>query len=156
MSEEAAPQQGQVRLERIYLKDSSFESPSAPEVFTEAWQPEVSVDINTRSNAVDDTRVEVVLTVTVRAKRASGKTGFIVEVQQAGLFVITGLDVPTKQQALGTVCPATLFPYLREAVDNLVVKGGFPALQLAPVNFEALFAQAVAEHRAGTAEEPKH
>jgi len=140
--------QPQVRLERIYLKDSSFESPGTPEVFVEEWKPEINVDIGTKANAGPNGRFEVVLSGTIRAKRASGKTAFIVEVQQAGLFFIQGLSGDMLQMALGTVCPTTLFPYLRETIDNLVVKGGFPALHLAPVNFDALFRQAVAERQA--------
>ena len=153
MSEQAASG-GQVRLERIYLKDSSFESPGSPEVFTEQWQPEVAVDINTRAERVDGDRFEVVLTATVRTKRGSGKTAFIVEVQQAALFLVEGLAPELQQQALGTICPATIFPYLRETIDGLVVKGGFPALHLAPVNFEALYAQAVAQQNQQAGQTP--
>ena len=134
---------GQVVLERMYLKDASWESPKSPDVFTETWQPEIQVDINTRSNRLEEKRFEVVLTVTLRTKLKSGKTAFIVEIQQAGLFVLEGLEDEVLRRVLGTVCPTTLFPYAREAVDNLVVKGGFPALRLAPVNFEALYAEAV-------------
>lgn len=141
----------QVRLERIYLKDSSFESPGTPEVFGEEWKPEINVDIGTRTNSGPSGRYEVVLSGTIRAKRANGKTAFIVEVQQAGLFFIQGLTGDMLQMALGTVCPTTLFPYLRESIDGLVVKGGFPPLHLAPVNFEALFRQAVAERQAQAA-----
>ncbi|MBM4203186.1 MAG: protein-export chaperone SecB [Gammaproteobacteria bacterium] len=152
MSEQAANNpnnpQPQVRLERIYLKDSSFESPGTPDVFGEEWKPEINVDIGTKANTGPSSRFEVVLSGTIRAKRANGKTAFIVEVQQAGLFFIQGLSGDMLQMALGTVCPTTLFPYLRETVDNLVVKGGFPALHLAPVNFDALFRQAVAERQA--------
>ena len=134
---------GQVTLERMYLKDASWESPKSPGVFAANWQPEIQVDINTRSDRLEEKRFEVVLTVTLRAKIDSGKTAFIVEIQQAGLFVLDGLEDEVLHRVLGTVCPTTLFPYAREAVDNLVVKGGFPALHLAPVNFEALYAEAL-------------
>lgn len=134
---------GQVRLERLYLKDVSFESPRTPDVFGEAWQPEFQLDINTRTNGLADERFEVVLTVTLRAKSDSGKTAYIVEVQQAGVFQISNLDEAASQRVLGTLCPGTLFPYVRETVDSLAVKGGFPAVQLAPVNFEALYAEAL-------------
>ena len=147
--------QPQVRLERIYLKDSSFESPGTPEVFGEEWKPEINVDIGTKASAGPAGRFEVVLSGTIRAKRASGKTAFIVEVQQAGLFFIQGLNCDMLQMALGTICPTTLFPYLRETIDNLVVKGGFPALHLAPVNFDALFRQAVAERQQAAQTEKK-
>lgn len=134
---------GQVRLERLYLKDVSFESPRTPAVFGEAWKPEFQLEINTRTNSLADERFEVVLTVTLRAKADGGKTAYIVEVQQAGVFQISNLDDAASQRVLGTLCPGTLFPYVRETVDSLAVKGGFPAVQLAPVNFEALYAEAL-------------
>ena len=135
--------EGQVRLERLYLKDVSFESPRTPAVFGEAWKPEFQLDISTRTNSLADERFEVVLTVTLRAKSESGKTAYIVEVQQAGVFQISNLDEAAGQRVLGTLCPGTLFPYVRETIDSLAVKGGFPAVQLAPVNFEALYAEAM-------------
>ncbi|NOX49954.1 MAG: protein-export chaperone SecB [Gammaproteobacteria bacterium] len=134
--------QVQMRLERIYLKDASFESPGAPSIFTEQFRPEFKVDINTAVNSLGDNRHEVVLCVTATANRES-KVAYLVEVQQAGIFVIEGAKGPHLQQVIGIACPNTLFPYARECLDSLVVKGGFPALQLAPVNFEALYAQAM-------------
>ncbi|MFP6815966.1 MAG: protein-export chaperone SecB [Pseudomonadales bacterium] len=134
---------GQVRLERIYLKDSSFESPRSPGVFAEAWKPEMQLEVNARSNTLENNRYEVVLTVTLRAKGESGKTAFIIEVQQAGLFVIEGIEDDVLQRVLATVCPNTLFPYVRESVDSMAVRGGFPAIQLAPMNFDAAYADAV-------------
>ncbi len=133
----------QVRLERIYLKDASWESPKSPQVFTENWAPEIQADINTKSNRVDGTRFEIVLTVNLNAKLEGGKTAFIVEVQQAGLFNIEGVEGELLQRVLGTVCPTTLYPYARETVDSLTIKGGFPALHLAPVNFDVLYAEAL-------------
>lgn len=133
----------QVRLERVYLKDASWESPRSPQVFTENFQPEVQADINTRSARIDDTHFEVVLTVTLRAKQEGGKTAFIVEVQQAGLFAVEEVEGETLQRVLATLGPTTLFPYAREAVDSLTLKGGFPALHLAQVNFDALYAEAL-------------
>ena len=112
---------GQIRLERLYLKDASFESPRSPEVFGEGWQPEIQVDINTRSNALNDDRYEVVLTLTLRAKLGTGKTAFIIEVQHAGVFHVDGMEADVRQRVLGTVCPSTLFPYIRETVDSLAV-----------------------------------
>jgi preprotein translocase subunit SecB len=137
------PRQGQVMLERLYLKDSSFESPRSPAVFADRWQPDYQLDINTRTTGVGEDRFEVVLSVTLRAKTEGGKTAFIVEVQQAGVFLIKDLDEQSLQRVLGTLCAGTLFPYVRESVDSLVVKGGFPAVHLAPVNFEALYADAL-------------
>ena len=135
-------QQGQVRLERIYLKDASFESPRSPAVFGEEWQPEAQMDVNTSSRPVADDRYEVVLRGTITMKFVEQEsTVYIAEVQQAGVFLVTGLDEETLRRVVSTVCPSTLFPYLRETVDSMVVKGGFPALHLAPVNFDALYAE---------------
>ena len=137
---------GQVRLERLYLKDVSFESPSSPQVFTQAWEPQIDLEINNRSQKVGDSHYVVVLSVTATAKQKD-KTAFIVEVQQAGIYAISGLEVSVVHRVLGTVCPNTLFPYVREAVDSLVVRGGFPALHLAPVNFDAAYADALNKQR---------
>jgi preprotein translocase subunit SecB len=158
-SESAGDQEvtsGQVRLERIYLKDASFESPRAPEVFADRWQPEFQLDINSRTAGLGNDRVEVVLSVTLRARTEGGKTAFITEVQQAGVFQISGFDAATTQRVLGTFCPGTLFPYVREAVDSLVIKGGFPAVNLAPVNFDALFADALRKQQAESGERVEH
>ena len=144
----------QLRLERIYLKDASFESPQSPAVFEAQWNPEMSVDINTRTQplaaddaAADGQRVEVVLTVTAQAK-SDEQPAFIIEVQQAGVFVVSGANNDVLRRVLGTVCPNTLFPYVRETVDALATRGGFPALQLSPVNFDALY-QAALEQQQG-------
>lgn len=140
---------GQVRLERLYLKDASFESPRAPAVFGEPWKPEMQLDINSRTNPQDDDRFEVVLTVTLRAQLQDGRTAYIIEVQQAGLFHMQGLDDATRHRVIGTICPNTLFPYVRETVDSLAVRGGFPAIALAPVNFDALYAEALKKRGPG-------
>lgn len=133
----------QVSLERVYLKDASWESPRSPLVFTENFQPEVQADINTRSTRLDDDRFEVILTVTLRAKQEGGKTAFIVEIQQAGVFAVEDLEGEMLQRMLATLGPTTLFPYAREAIDNLTLKGGFPALHIAQVNFDALYLEAL-------------
>ena len=152
------PAQAQLRLERIYLKDASFESPRSPAVFGEAWKPEFSLDINTRTGRLDEQRFEVVLCATLKADGPDEKTAYIVEIQQAGIFAIANVPEGRLQQVLGTICPATLFPYVRETVDNMVVKGGFPAVHLAPVNFDALFAEAVRQQQAGAQSDgaPQH
>ena len=136
---------GQVRLERLYLKDASFESPRSPDVFSESWNPEVQLEINSKTNTQTDDRFEVVLTVTLRAKAEGSKTALIIEVQQAGVFLIEGVDDAVRQRVLATVCPNILFPYIRETVDSMAVRGGFPAIQLAPVNFDAVYADAMAK-----------
>ena len=138
------PQQ-QFAMQRIYTKDLSFESPATPDIFRKQWQPAVNVDLNTKSNKVDDSdNYEVVLTVTITAKMDE-ETAFLVEVQQAGVFLISGFEGENLRRLLGTAAPNILFPYARENIDSLCVKGGFPALMLAPVNFEALYQQAVAQ-----------
>jgi preprotein translocase subunit SecB len=134
-------------VERIYVRDVSFESPRAPEVFREQWQPNIQLDINTRANNLGEERFEVILTVTVHAK-AAGQTLMIVEVQQAGVFRIKGLAEDRLRRILATHCPGILFPYVRESVDSLVVKGGLPPLQLAPVNFDAMFDEAMKQRNA--------
>ncbi len=146
--------QVQLQLERIYLKDCSFESPQSPSVFAENWQPEMRLDINTSTNSLPQGRVEVVLRATVEAQhKTEGTVAFICEVQQAGVFLVSGEDVNAKRRALGTICPNMLFPYVREAMDSMVVKGGFPALQLSPVNFDALYAQAIEQQASADADE---
>jgi len=130
-------------LERIYIRDLSFESPRAPDVFREPWQPQLQLDINSRTNGLNDERYEVVLTVTVHARSSSGQTIMIVEVQQGGVFRIRGLPDDRLRRVLATNCPGILFPYVRETIDTLVVKGGFPPLMLAPVNFDAMFDEAL-------------
>ena len=137
--------QVQFRIERLFLKDSSFESPNSPEVFIKQWRPEIKVDINTRANSLGEDLQEVILTATITATLDDEMVGFIVEVQHAGIFLIQGAEPAQLSQIIGIACPNTLFPYLRESIDNLVVKGGFPALQLAQVNFEALYVQAMQE-----------
>lgn len=145
---------GQVRIERLYLKDSSFESPHAPEIFGNRSAPEFQLEINTKSTGLAQDRVEVVLAVTLRARVDQGKTAYIVEVQQAGLFQIAGFDTPMMQRILGTFCPTTLFPYVRETIDSLVTRGGFPPVHLAPVNFDALFAEALRKQQSPEAVPP--
>lgn len=128
-------------VQRVYIKDLSFESPQSPAVFSKQWKPQIKVDLNTRSGTLENSLVEVVLTITITATQ-DDETGFLVEVQQAGQFLIEGLNEEQMQQVLGIACPNMLFPYARETVDSLVVRGGFPAINLQPVNFEALFLQA--------------
>ncbi len=143
MSEENQANQPQFALKRVYLKDASLETPAAPGVFTKAWKPEVNLDINTRSNKLDEQHYEVVLTLTVTIKNEE-ETAFLVEVQQAGIFLLQGFEEAQTLHTLGAFCPNLLFPYAREAVDNLASKASFPALMLAPVNFDALYAQQLA------------
>ena len=128
-------------IERVYLRDASFESPRAPGVFDSTWTPQVQVDINSRSSRLDDVRHEVVLTLTLKAL-IEDEVAMIVELQQAGVFRLEGMDDDIRAQALAVACPNVLFPYAREAVDGLVMKGAFPPFMLAPISFEALYAEA--------------
>jgi preprotein translocase subunit SecB len=142
---EAAPQQN-FGVQRIYLKDASFETPLGVEAFTQEFQPKINLDLNTKNKRLDDQHFEVVLSLTINAVFGDGdnaKTAFLVEVQQAGIFVLDGFEPAQAHQTLGTVCPNILFPYAREAVDSFVTRGSFPALMLAPVNFESLYVSAM-------------
>jgi len=128
-------------VQRIYVRDASFEAPDTPEAFRRAYTPQINFSINSRSKKVDGDIYEVVLRLTADVKQ-DDKTVFLVEVQQAGIFEITGLEGERMEQVLNITCPSILFPYGREAVDSLVIKGSFPALMLAPINFEAVYMQA--------------
>lgn len=154
------PVQAGFAIQKIYLKDISFETPMGVEAFTKAWTPNVQQDLNIQVNAVEEHVYEVVLLLTITA-RIDNRVVFLVEVKQAGLFVINGLDGLQLSHAINTLCPQILFPYARETIDSLLTRGGFPPLMLAPINFDAVFAQAVvmaqqkAEAEAGaSAEEP--
>jgi preprotein translocase subunit SecB len=136
-----------VGLQRVYLKDSSFEAPNSPAIFTGEWQPTVQLSINTAANDLGNGAVEAVLSVTVEAKQGD-KTAFLIEVQQAGLFILQGLEPNDLQRAVMIFCPQQLYPYAREVVADLSGKGGFPALQLQPVNFEAIAAEAARRQQA--------
>ncbi len=135
----ATDQQAQFALQRIYCKDISFETPNSPAIFQREWKPEIKLDIDTRSSKLDDVNFEVILAITVTAT-IDGTTAFLCEVQQAGIFTID--QIPEQQMAhtLGSFCPNMLFPYARETISNLVNRGTFPPLNLAPVNFDAIFA----------------
>lgn len=132
----------QFALQKIYLKDCSLETPNSPDVFTTGqWNPEMDLQLNSTARAIgDDGLHEVVLSVTVTAK-AGDKTAYLVEVQQAGIFHLSGFEDAERAPMLGAFCPNILFPYAREAISDLVGKAGFPQLLLAPVNFDAVFAQ---------------
>lgn len=135
----------QFAMQRIYLKDLSFEAPMGIEAFRKTWKPQVNQELNTKtSKAGDDDLYEVVLTLTITVK-LEDETAFLVEVHQAGLFAIKGIEGQQLAQVLNSTCPSILFPYAREAIDNVLTKGSFPALMLPPINFDALFAQAVAQ-----------
>ncbi|WP_439860647.1 protein-export chaperone SecB [Pseudomonas sp. MBLB4136] len=154
-SSEAAQdeQSPQFSLQRIYIRDLSFEAPKSPEIFRQEWKPSVALDLNTRQKNLDGDFHEVVLTLSVTVKNGE-ETAFIAEVQQAGIFLIKGLDAPSMSHTLGAFCPNILFPYARETLDSLVVRGSFPALMLAPVNFDALYAQELKRMQQSTEQAP--
>ena len=135
-------QEVQFNIQRIYTKDISFETPNSPAVFKNEWKPEIKLDIDTKTNTIAENLYEVVLTLTVTATNAE-QTAFLCEVQQAGIFTISEMPDNNKAHMLGSYCPNVLFPYAREAVSSLVNRGTFPVLNLAPVNFDAIFAQYV-------------
>lgn len=126
------------QIQRVYTKDISFEAPNAPQVFQKEWEPEVKLDLDTASSQLADGIFEVVLRVTVTAT-VGEETAFLCEVQQAGIFTIAGIEGNQMAHCLGAYCPNILFPYARECISGLVSRGTFPQLNLAPVNFDALF-----------------
>ena len=131
----------QFAIQKLYIRDASFESPGAPESFSFGkWEPKIDLNLTNDQKQVDGDLYEVVVSVTATVS-VDGKTAFLVEVQQAGLFTIAGFDDQERKYLLGSQCMSILFPYLREAVTDLSVRGGFPPLVLTPVNFDALYHQ---------------
>ncbi len=144
-------------IQRLYLKDLSFETPMGADVFKEAWKPKIHLDVNTKNEQLEDDVFEVVLSLTVSAKMEEvDKTGFLVEVHQAGIFTCKGLKDDELRHVLSTVAPNILFPYAREAVDSAVIKASFPPLMLAPINFDALYQQALQQQQEDTTGNAKH
>jgi len=131
-----------LRVQRIYLKDVSFESPQTPELFVSntAWKPEVSLHLQTDKQKINEDVYEIVLTLTVTVK-SDQQVAYLVELKQAGLFLLRGFDANSLGGLIYSYCPNLLFPFAREAVSSLVMKGGFPQLVLEPINFDALYAQ---------------
>jgi preprotein translocase subunit SecB len=151
MSEAA---QQQFAIQRIYTKDISFETPNSPAIFTQEWKPEINIDLNTRSTPLNEVVHEVVLKLTVTCKVAD-RTAFLCEVQQAGIFTIGGFPEDQMGQMLHAYCAGILFPYAREVISDLVTKGSFPQLVLAPINFDAVYAQHL-EQQSAAAEPMRH
>ena len=129
-------------IQKVYVKDISFETPHSPKIFTEKWNPNTDVHIQTENNKLDGNLFEVAIVVTVTATQ-NDATAFLVEAKQAGIFLIENFLEEQHKQLLGSFCPNILFPYAREAISDLVAKGGFPQLLLNPVNFDALYQQHV-------------
>ncbi len=140
-------------IEKIYIKDASLEIPNAPQIFLERETPEISVQLNNASEAVDNGVFQTTLSVTVTAK-LKDKTMFLVEVVEAGIFRLMNIPATDMPFVLEVTCPNILFPYAREAVSNLVTRAGFPPVMLNPVNFEALHQQRLQQAEAQAAPAP--
>lgn len=136
----------QLALERIYVKDMSLEVPGA-EVFTREWQPELDINLSSSAEKLDDEHYQIVLTVNVTANNG-GETAFIAEVHQAGIFMMQNIPEDQLSAILGAYCPNVLFPYAREVVSDIVTRGSFPQLLLAPVNFDQAYQQTVEQQNA--------
>ncbi len=150
MTEQAQNEQqgseAQFMIQRIYIKNLSFETTNTPAIFQQKWEPELSLDINTQHTKLDDGVYEVALTVTATVKN-QGSTAFLVEAQQGGIFTIQGPAPEQLDHLLGSFCPGILFPYAREAITSEVIRGSFPQLVLAPINFDALYMQQMEEKK---------
>ena len=154
------PQQNdeaQFMIQRIYVKDLSYETPNTPAVFQQQWEPELTLDLNTANTQLEKGVYEVVLTVTATVINQKA-TAFLVEVKQAGIFTIQGAVDNQLDHLLNSFCPSILFPYAREAITSQVIRGSFPQLVLAPINFDALYMQQLAEKQkeVGVKEEVSH
>jgi len=152
LTEATDPGQAQFSIQKIYVKDVSFEVPNAPAIFNEQGQPELNLNLNQKVGRIGDNLFEVVLSITLTCK-VGDKNVYLAEVAQAGIFGLAGFDEPTLDMMLGTYCPNVLFPYARQTVSDLVTAGGFPPFYLQPINFEALYAEGLrrrAEQQGGT------
>lgn len=136
----ADQEEKQFAIQKLYVKDVSFETPNSPAVFTQAWEPQVEFNLSSNAVELQENLHEVVLTVTVTVKLGE-KTAYLVEVAQAGIFAAQGFVKEEMGPLLGIYCPNVLFPYAREIVSDLALKGGFMPMVLPPVNFEAIYAQ---------------
>jgi len=140
-------------IQKIYTKDISFEAPNSPKIFMETWEPENDLDINTNAHRLADNVYECVLSVTVTTK-IKEETAYLVEIHQAGIFQLEGFSDTDLHGMLGSFCPNILFPYAREAVSDIVTRGGFPQLLLSPINFDALYEQHMQEQAKAAQEQP--
>ena len=143
-----APSQAQFTVEKIYVKDVSFEAPNAPAVFNEQGQPQLNMNLNQKVGRLDGNLFEVVLAVTLTCT-LNDKTVYLAEVEQAGIFGLAGFDDRTLDMMLGTYCPNVLFPYVRQSISDLITNGGFPPFYMQPINFEALYAEGLRRRAEG-------
>ncbi len=140
MAEQYATEEKKFSIQKIYTKDVSFETPNSPQIFTEKWEPTVDFNLGTNVEPLENALFEVTLSVTVTVK-CKDTTAYLVEVTQSGIFSLDGFSDEEMGPMVGSFCPNILFPYAREVVSDIVAKGGFPQLLLAPVNFDALYSQ---------------
>ena len=138
----------QFSVEKIYVKDVSFEAPKTPQVFNEQAQPQLQMNLNQRVQRLNDNAFEVVLGITLTCTVDEDKSIYVVEVQQAGVFGLSGFDEATLDAMLGTHCPNVLYPYARQTIGDLIQAGGFPPFLLQPINFEALYAEGLRQRAA--------
>lgn len=132
--------QGKFAIQKIYVKDLSFEAPNSPQCFIEQWEPKVNFELNANTQSLAEHNYEVLLSITVTVANKD-KTAYLVEVQQAGIFHLEEFPDSALRAMLGSFCPNILFPYAREAISDAVTRGGFPQMLLNPINFDALYAQ---------------
>ena len=140
MAEENNAVEKQFAIHKIYTKDISFETPNSPKIFTDQWEPAVEFNLGTHVEPLENDFFEINLSITITVKNKD-LVAYLVEVNQAGIFALGGFTEQEMGPMVGSFCPNILFPYAREAVSDIVVRGGFPQLLLAPVNFDALYAQ---------------
>jgi preprotein translocase subunit SecB len=140
--------QPEFTIQRIYVKDLSFEAPGVPGLFQQEWKPDLNMQLQTNTAQLANDTHEVVLKVTVTVK-SGDKTAFLIEVAQAGIFTLAKFPEDQLRVVLGTVCPNILFPYAREVITDMASRGTFPPLYLAPVNFDALYAQHMEQQKNG-------
>jgi preprotein translocase subunit SecB len=149
MSETNGANEKQFAIQKIYTKDISFETPNAPKIFTQQWEPTLDLNLGTHVDTLENSIYEVTLRLTVTVKIGES-TAYLVEVNQAGIFSIAGFSDQELGPMLGSFCPNIIFPYAREVVSDLVSKGGFPQLILTPVNFDALYVQHLQQSQQAT------
>jgi preprotein translocase subunit SecB len=129
----------QLTVQKIYIRDASFEAPGAPHIFQDPSQPRIELNLGQKVQQLAQDVYEVVLTITVTCK-AGEKTAYLVEVQQAGIFGLAGFDPQQLDMVIGTYCPHVIFPYARQAISSMIEQGGFPPFLLQPINFEQIYA----------------
>ena len=150
-ADDTSAAQPRFAIHKIYVKDISFEAPNTPVTFQPNWQPQHHLDLNTRARNLGEHQFEVVLSLTVNVKN-NEETAYLIEVHQAGIFQLEGFSETDMGGMLGSFCPNILFPYAREAISDIVTRGGFPQMLLAPVNFDALYAHHLQQQQAPTSE----